>query len=782
MFKNFFPFALRCCRMGSVGDTPSGSDPGTVNLTSLSISRSEGGTFRVIAERVDDFDGEVRVDFAIGGGLGSPSSGTLIWGNGVGGTQQSALITCSQVSSDQQDNITLSVNTESPATPALGVSTTTLDVTNVPSSLLTLRSIDVVRNEGETFKVIADRFGSFGEVRLDWVVSDGLGSPSSGTMIWLDGESGLLESPDITAQPVDSDQQGTITISVNPSSPIQPSIVTDETSLDIMNVPVAGTINLTSLSITRNEGEQFTVSAERVNGSEGEVSALVTVGDSLGSPVTQILTWGDGVSGTQTTGNFTAAQVATDQQTDITLTVNSGNPTLGVDTTTLDVDNVPQPGNLSISSSAVNVLEGDTFDVTVARSGGTDGIVAVNVVVGGSLATDSPKTATFPAGNNTPITLTFQSAGVTGNQTNSATLTDAGSLNGASIVSPNLVGVTVRDASVSEYTNATALAGLPGAFPTVNQPTLPSLSNPTSPTPVSASGSFSPSNSTYYLLGPGNHGNLTISGSDIKIELADNATIGDTVFTGSAARIQIFSTNPRLGNMGRILCQNVSTTDITINGIYQPAGVNMITNFVIGQRISILNSDLRCGQHVLRGDAGFDIIIGNCKMLADVNVTGVENEQAGIRLHSYTRMVIVDSLIVDENSGRSSHMMRLQGGSPTGTGWVYIGRNLLHGPTVQMATADNENTVDNYYYEDNIQHCRSGGNGTLFQIDAGPGAGTPPLNLTIIDNEGYGSGSGQAYPSSHGVATITNSGNDDNNSYNEANADADVAAWDYRTG
>ncbi|NCS04944.1 MAG: aggregation factor core protein MAFp3, isoform C, partial [Microcystis aeruginosa G13-11] len=184
--------------------------------------------------------------------------------------------------------------------------------------------------------------------------------------------------------------------------------------LTIINddLPQRGTISLNNINYTVNENGTANITLTRTNGSDGEVSVILT-------PSNGSATAGDDYTNTPITVTFVNGQtsktvtipITDDSIYELTETVNltisnpTGGATLGTQqTATLSIiDNDAVPGVIQFSNGTYSINENGTpvTAVTLTRSNGSDGAVSVRINL-------TNGTATAPSDyNNTAITVNF---------------------------------------------------------------------------------------------------------------------------------------------------------------------------------------------------------------------------------------------------------------------------------------------------------------------------------------------------------------------------------------
>ena len=173
------------------------------------------------------------------------------------------------------------------------------------------------------------------------------------------------------------------------------------TIIDSTPLPERGTIQFADNDFTIDEDDgQLSLEIERVNGSDGPVSVeLVTIEGTaianedfvpIASP--QLVQFADGQSGTiNVLLQILDDSIAEPAETlTASLSNGLGGVTLGLTTATITITDadeetpvVPEgePGVLSFAGNGVIVTEGNSIDIAVERTGGTEGIVTVDYEV-----------------------------------------------------------------------------------------------------------------------------------------------------------------------------------------------------------------------------------------------------------------------------------------------------------------------------------------------------------------------------------------------------------------
>ncbi|MCX5980388.1 MAG: DUF5050 domain-containing protein, partial [Nostocales cyanobacterium LacPavin_0920_SED1_MAG_38_18] len=263
--------------------------------------------------------------------------------------------------------------------------------------------------------------GSDGEVSVTVTATDGIATAGSDynnsnlpvTLTFANGEI----NKSFTIPIIDDNvYEPTETVNLALSNPTNGATLgTQKTAIlnIIDNDAVSGVIQFSNANYSINEdGTPVTaVTLTRTNGSEGEVSATISLTNgtaTLGSDYSNNsipVTFANGeTSKTVTIPIFNDSQFEPDETINLTLTNTQGGATLGTQTTatlTIINDDLVRPGTISLNSSTYNVNENGTASINLIRTGGIDGEVSVTL---------TPNDGTATAGsdyNNSPITVTF---------------------------------------------------------------------------------------------------------------------------------------------------------------------------------------------------------------------------------------------------------------------------------------------------------------------------------------------------------------------------------------
>lgn len=252
----------------------------------------------------------------------------------------------------------------------------------------------LVKNIGGTRIQDLTDDGSFIEPFDAWSLRVFVNQPVSGLVVDVnpgeDEEAVLmfgLEDPliadDYLIETVDSTTNGTAIVTINAGA---------------VGTPGDFTVSPETTSVNE-DGNTVTVTVNRVNGSDGEVSVDFTTVDGTANA---------GSDYTANAGTLTFADGETSKTIDVTITddgddegdenfsVELSNPTGGSGllaptsstVTIIDNDGAPEPGTLDISPASVSVSEsGNTVTLTVNRTNGSDGAISVDFSTSDGTAT-----------------------------------------------------------------------------------------------------------------------------------------------------------------------------------------------------------------------------------------------------------------------------------------------------------------------------------------------------------------------------------------------------------
>ncbi|NCR15536.1 MAG: aggregation factor core protein MAFp3, isoform C, partial [Microcystis aeruginosa SX13-11] len=402
---------------------------GTINLNNSNYTVNENGTANITLTRTNGSDGEVSV-------ILTPSNGSAVAGDDYTNTP----ITVTFANGQTSKTVTIPINNDTIYEPTetvnLTLSNPTGGATLGTQQTATLTIIDndavpgVIQFSNGTYSInengtpvtavtLTRTNGSDGAVSVRINLTNGTATAPSDynntqvTVNFANGEtSKTVNIPIVNDTQFEPDE----TVNLSLFNPTGGATLGTQTTavLTIINddLPQRGTISLNNINYTVNENGTANITLTRTNGSDGEVSVILT-------PSNGSATAGDDYTNTPITVTFVNGQtsktvtipITDDSIYELTETVNltisnpTGGATLGTQqTATLSIiDNDAVPGVIQFSNGTYSINENGTpvTAVTLTRSNGSDGAVSVRINL-------TNGTATAPSDyNNTAITVNF---------------------------------------------------------------------------------------------------------------------------------------------------------------------------------------------------------------------------------------------------------------------------------------------------------------------------------------------------------------------------------------
>lgn len=456
------------------------STAGTLSITTATKSVGENlSTVQLVVSRTGGSTGNVAVSFATENGTAtagsdySATSGTLNWTNGDT-ADKTITITITNDTIDE-NNETFLLRLSAPTNGAtLGTSPATItildDDTAMPGTLQF--SIGTSQgNEGTRNGVVLTRTGgSDNAVSIDYTITGGTATSDdhdlsvSGTIGWAAGASGnkSLSIGAVKDLLDEADETIVITLS-NPTGGAVLGATTTHT-FTIKNV-AAPTISFDTTAVSIGEAATTVTLSLRRTG--GTAAASVDVSTAAGTATagndftskTSTVTWA--AADTSAKSFVVTLLPDTIYEGDEMFSIQLSNPTgavLGASSATVTItedDAVPvQNGTLAFAAASYSIGEGaGAVVVTVTRSGGSDGVVGVDVVASAGTATAgadftaSTQPVSFASGDTTPKDVTIailQDATIeTGGELFTVSLSNASG--GATVGTPATATVSIVD-------------------------------------------------------------------------------------------------------------------------------------------------------------------------------------------------------------------------------------------------------------------------------------------------------------------------------------------------
>lgn len=411
--------AVSFVTINATGDTPL---PGALAIEQTATVDEDAGTVTLIVTRSGGSDGSVTVDYASANGTATAGedytaiNGTLTFADGV--TSQTITVPITDDTIDESDeDFTVSLsNVGGGATLGNTVATVTI-VDNDNAGTLSIASTATVNEDDETVAVVVTRTGgSDGEVTVQFDTADGTAIAPSDytaqtgqTLTFGDGvTSQTINIPIIDDSVQENNEEFTITLT---NATGGATIGTATSIVTIVDDDNPGELAIQSTAEVVEGAGTVTLIVSRTGGSDGEVSvdfATVNGNATAGEDYTSnsgTLTFADG----DTTKSVVIAILddnIDEPNEDFTVGLsNVVGATLGNDSATVTIVDDDNAGVLSIASTAsVNENDG-TVQVTVTRTGGSDGEVSVTfntadgtAVAGSDYTAQSGQTLTFANG------------------------------------------------------------------------------------------------------------------------------------------------------------------------------------------------------------------------------------------------------------------------------------------------------------------------------------------------------------------------------------------------
>jgi len=497
------------------GVAPTETNPGLIQFTSETFNASENdGTLTISVSRQGGSDGRVTAQYQLRSETATigrdfvAASGQLVWEDGETQTNTFDIELLSDDLNDGDETFTASLFAP---TGGAGISSgfariTLLDSTPPPqrgSIRLTSSIVEVDENAGAVEVVVERINGNDGLVTVDYVTVAGSATNNDFTAVieprvirWADGEDG----PRVIRININNDNEqesteaftvelsnslggatlglASTTVSINDTTPApapepepepepepapEPEPVPEPAPEPEPPVAVPGLLSLFSSNSVVGEGDSIELVVERTGGTDGIVSldyntvaGSADTSDFTATNGTLIWLDGDGTSRTITIDTIADSELESDEELTVVFSNATGGVTVATTTATVTIADttVSQPGTLSFSSTAVNVIEGESVDISVTRTGGTDGAVSVSVDAPASTEfTISPATLNWTDGESETmtITLTANSDAITGD-TEQLSISLSGATGGASIGSSSITA-TITDTTVPPIAN-----------------------------------------------------------------------------------------------------------------------------------------------------------------------------------------------------------------------------------------------------------------------------------------------------------------------------------------
>jgi hypothetical protein len=399
--------------------------PGVVQFASTATSVREGTAAVITVTRTGGTDGTVTVGWSATGGTAAagadynPSSGTLTFTAGVT-SRTITIATLNDTIAELDETVTLELGNVT-GTAALGASTVhTLTIQdNDVAGTIELSADTYTVTEGASAVITVRRTGAASAVTVRFATEPLAAGPGAATegadytavnSILTFGAGEMIKTFTVpTTLDTEAEQDESFRVTLSDPQP---------TGLAALGARTTATVTILDRqprvafrdAITRvTEGQLATVTVTRTPPLTGRVtvSFAVTAGTAAEgtdyAPAGGVLTFEPGAA----TARFTVATLANGaidgtRSAGLTLSGPVG-ASLGLATAELRIEDDERPGTVQFSQTAYNVIEGDTAELVVTRTGGADGVVSVQYAVTGGSATGGGVDYTLNAG-----TITFE--------------------------------------------------------------------------------------------------------------------------------------------------------------------------------------------------------------------------------------------------------------------------------------------------------------------------------------------------------------------------------------
>ena len=218
------------------------------------------------------------------------------------------------------------------------------------------------------------------------------------TLNWADGDSATKSLSVQLSDDVIVEGTEVLTFTLASGTPAILGTVL-QTTLSIVDTTTSGTIQFDSTTYTTSEGGNAAINVSRTGGSDGPITATLSlgaIGDSATTadyitPASLLLNWVDGDSNTKTVLLPAINDTLVEGTELVTVNLGSVNTSiLGMITqSAIIIDDATSPGTLQFESAIYSVTEGQSVTINVSRVGGSDGAYSAAVVVSGGSANNT---------------------------------------------------------------------------------------------------------------------------------------------------------------------------------------------------------------------------------------------------------------------------------------------------------------------------------------------------------------------------------------------------------
>jgi hypothetical protein len=458
---------------------------GSLQFSASTYSITEaGGSATISVTRSGGSAGAVSVQYQTANGTATApadytaSSGTLSWIDGETASKTFTVPIANDTAAESSETVNLSLS--SPAggatlgSPSAAVLTITDDDPPPTGTLqFTSNAFPVGEGTASVSITVSRAGGSAGAASVTIQLAAGgtatsgtdFTLPTSRTLNWADGVTGN-QSLTISIQD-DALVEGAETVLLDLVSATGATLGTPaRTTLTINDndVAPAGSLQFTAAAVSAQEsvGSQ-TILVSRTGGSSGAVSVQYQTANGTATAPSDFattsgtLTWAAGDTAQKTIAipivNDSAVEGA--ETFSVTLSNPTGGATIGAPTTatiTINDDDVARPGTLALDPASYSISEGGgAVNITVTRTNGSDGAVAVTIssrdisALNGQDYTATSRVLSWASGDSTPKSASvpiLDDSGVESNESFEVTL---GGPTGGATIGAAVATVTISD-------------------------------------------------------------------------------------------------------------------------------------------------------------------------------------------------------------------------------------------------------------------------------------------------------------------------------------------------
>lgn len=425
----------------STPDDPDGMPPseGQLDFSASTFTVTEAdGELVIPVTRTGGSDGRVTANYnfqnesAIRGQDFTAANGQLVWEDGDSDPQNITVTILADDLNDGEHTFTASLfNATGGAGIGNGFTRITIEDSTPPAQRgtiqLTTTQISINEDAGNAIIEVERVNGSDGVVAIDYATTPGSAGENDFTartvergIVWADGEDGTrtISIPITNDTEVESDETFTLSLSNSIGGATLGQSTITVTILDTSPVPVTGQISLAQSNYTVSEGNTINIEVSRQEGTDGAASIDYTVttdtaDDDDFTATNGTLDWADGDSGART---ITISALTDDEleaaETVVVTLENANGADLGVSSATVTITDstVAAPGTIAFSTASGVVDEGDSIDINVSRTGGSDGEVQVDVTTSSDDYTIDTTELVWVHGDSSDKTITLSTS------------------------------------------------------------------------------------------------------------------------------------------------------------------------------------------------------------------------------------------------------------------------------------------------------------------------------------------------------------------------------------